>query len=289
MRRFPHAGRAVTEDRQGILAATLVQPEKAWYVSELARRMGVPASSLQRELRDLSEVGILKTHRQGRMVYYQANTDSPVFSDLRGLMLKTAGFVDVLAQALKPLKARLRLAFVYGSIAAGGERSDSDIDLMVVGQVSPTDLALPLRRARGMLGRNINPTVYTPEEFDKKRAANNPFLKQVLDKPKLFVIPNKDELGKVARGNHVAALAPSKAELDNLRSIVARSLKDVTAAGLSADARFTMAYDAARTLSLIVRQAIVRVRSADTTTLFWRWKRRIRPLRACLPISMAAE
>jgi DNA-binding transcriptional ArsR family regulator len=174
--------------RQGILAATLVQPEKAWYVSELARRMGVPASSLQRELHDLSEVGILKTYRQGRMVYYQANTDSPVFSDLRGLLIKTAGFVDILARALKPLAARLRTAFVYGSVAAGSEQSDSDVDLMVVGQVSPKDLALPLRRARELLGRNINPTVYTPEEFDKKRAASDPFLKQVLGRPKLFVL-----------------------------------------------------------------------------------------------------
>jgi DNA-binding transcriptional ArsR family regulator len=174
--------------RQGILAATLVQPEKAWYVSELARRMGVPASSLQRELHDLSEVGILKTYRQGRMVYYQANTDSPVFSDLRGLLIKTVGFVDILARALKPLAARLRTAFVYGSVAAGSEQSDSDVDLMVVGQVSPKDLALPLRRARELLGRNINPTVYTPEEFDKKRAASDPFLKQVLGRPKLFVL-----------------------------------------------------------------------------------------------------
>ena len=184
--------------RQGILAAMLVRPEKAWYVSELARRMGVPSSSLQRELHDLSEVGILKTHRQGHMVYYQANTDSPVFPDLRGLLLKTAGLVDVLADALKPLAARLRTAFVYGSIAAGSEQSDSDIDLMVVGPVSPPELALPLRRARELLGREINPTVYTPVEFDKKQAANDPFLKQVLDKPKLFVLANKDELGKVA-------------------------------------------------------------------------------------------
>jgi predicted nucleotidyltransferase len=186
--------------RQGILAATLVQPEKAWYVSELARRMGVPASSLQRELQDLSEVGILKTHRQGRMVYYQANTDSPVFPDLQGLLFKTAGMVDVLADALKPVAAKVRTAFVYGSIAAGNEQSDSDIDLMVVGQVSPADLALPLRRARELLGREINPTLYTPTEFSKKRAANDSFLKQVLDKPKLFVLGNKDELGKVAGG-----------------------------------------------------------------------------------------
>lgn len=96
---------------------------------------------------------------------------------------------------------------------------------------------------------------------------------------------------KLLADNHVTALAPSKAELDNLRSIVARSLKDVTAGGLSADARFTMAYDAARTLSLlIVRAAGYRpLRSAGTVTRFWRWKRLIRPLRPCPPISMAAE
>lgn len=186
--------------RQGILAATLLQPEKAWYVSELARRLDVPSSSLQRELRDLSEVGILKMHRQGRMVYYHANRDSPVFPDLRGLLLKTAGLAEVLADALNFLAAKLRVAFVYGSIAAGAEQSDSDIDLMAVGELSPAELALPLRRARELLGREINPTVYTSAEFDKKRAANNPFLKQVLDKPRLFVLGNNNELGKVAGG-----------------------------------------------------------------------------------------
>ena len=73
-----------------------MQPERAWYASELAQRLGVPSSSLQRELQDLTEAGILKTHKQGRMVYYQANRESPVFPDLRGLLLKTAGLVDVL-------------------------------------------------------------------------------------------------------------------------------------------------------------------------------------------------
>jgi predicted nucleotidyltransferase len=134
------------------------------------------------------------------MVYYQANTDSPVFPDLRGLLFKTAGLVDVLAQALTPLAAKLRIAFVYGSIAAGNEQSDSDIDLMIVGQVSPKELALPLRGARELLGREINPTVYTSAEFHKKQAAKDPFLKQVLDKAKLFVLGNKDELDKVAGG-----------------------------------------------------------------------------------------
>jgi DNA-binding transcriptional ArsR family regulator len=185
--------------RQGILAALLGEPEKTWYVSELARRMGVPSSSLQRELQDLTKVGILKSHRQGRMAYYQANTASPVYSDLRGLLLKTAGLVDVLAEALKPLAAKLQLVFVYGSIASGEAQSDSDIDLMVVGQVAPAELALPLRRARELLGRDINPTVYTPQEFEKKRTAQDHFLAHVLAKPRLVVLDNRYDLGKASR------------------------------------------------------------------------------------------
>jgi len=185
--------------RQGILAATFVQPEKAWYVSELARRLGVPSSSLQRELQDLTEAGILKSHRQGRMVYYQANGESPLFPDLRGLLLKTAGLVDILADALKPLRTKIPLAFVYGSIASGQERSDSDIDLMVVGDVSPVDLAVPLRHARELLGREINPTIYSSAEFGKRRMAKDHFLTEVLTKPRLLVLGSEHELDKAAR------------------------------------------------------------------------------------------
>lgn len=182
--------------RQGILAAILLQPEKAWYVSELARRMGVPPSSLQRELQDLARAGILKSHKKGRMSYYQANMDSPVFPEMHGLLLKTAGLVDALGDALKALAAKLSVVFVYGSIASGHEQSDSDIDLMVIGTVSPAELAVPLRRAREWLNREINPTVYTSAEFNRKRAAKDHFLTQVLSKPKLFVVGSENELGK---------------------------------------------------------------------------------------------
>ena len=184
--------------RQAILAATLVRPEKAWYASELARRLRVPSSSLQRELKGLAGAGILKTHKQGRMVHYQANAESPLFPELRGLMLKTAGLADVLAHVLKPLAASTRLAFVYGSMASGEERSESDVDLMIVGTALPADLALPLRRAREQVGREINPTVYTPSEFQEKRAAKDPFLMRILTKPRVIVMGNEDELGEAA-------------------------------------------------------------------------------------------
>lgn len=188
----------IPRTRQGILAATLVRPEKAWYASELARRMRVPSSSLQRELQDLARAGILTAHKEGRMTFYQANIESPLFSDLRGLLLKTAGLADLLADALKPVAGKLQLALVYGSMASGQEHSDSDVDLMVIGAVAPADLGLPLRRAREALGRQINPTVYSLAEFRRKRAERDPFLTRVLAGPRLLVMGNEDELAKAA-------------------------------------------------------------------------------------------
>jgi len=156
----------------------------------------VPPSSLQRELRDLTDAGILKTHRQGRMAFYQANAQSPLFRELRGLLLKTAGLVDVLADALKPLAKEVDFAFIYGSVASATEKSDSDIDLMVVGTLTPMEISLPLRKAHDLLGREINPTVYSPAEFKKKRLSKDHFLTHVLDKPKLFVLGNGNDLGQ---------------------------------------------------------------------------------------------
>ena len=90
--------------------------------------------------------------------------------------------------------------------------------------------------------------MYTLAEFERKHAVNDPFLKQGMDKPRLVVLGKRMSWAKLLADNRVTALPASKAELDNLRSILARSLKDVTSQGLSADHRFVMAYDAARML-----------------------------------------
>ena len=132
------------------------------------------------------------------MVYYSANEASPVFGELRALLLKTAGLVDVLADSLKPVAAKLRLAFVYGSIASGTEQGDSAIDLMLIGAASPAELSLPLRKARELLGREVNTTIYSVAEFTRKRAAKGHFLMRVLDKPRLVVLGKGDELANLA-------------------------------------------------------------------------------------------
>jgi DNA-binding transcriptional ArsR family regulator len=184
--------------RRGILAATHGQPNIQWYASEIARRLDVPPSSLQRELENLTAAQILTSERQGRMIYYQANTHSPIYPELRGLLLKTAGLVDVLIDSLGALASSIKVAFIYGSIASETEQSsESDIDLMVVGAVEPMELSVPLRKAREQLGRDVNPTIYTVKEFAARRARKDHFLSTVLDKPKLFVVGNSDELDQI--------------------------------------------------------------------------------------------
>ena len=134
----------------------------------------------------------MKVSRQGRMAYYRANAESPVYSELRGLTLKTVGLLEVLADVSNPNARMLRVVFVYGSIAGGHEDSKSDVDLTAVGNVPPVDLAAPLRKARELLGREIKPRVYTRAEFAEKRDNKDYFLTRVLEKPKLFVRGDKN-------------------------------------------------------------------------------------------------
>ena len=185
--------------RQAILAATLLHPEKTWYLNDLARHLRVRPSTLQRELAALTGAGILKSHRQGRMVYYQADPESPVFPDLQSLMTKTAGLIDVLRDNLEPLAERLAACFVFGSIARNQETSASDVDLLIIGDVGLADLALPLREAQDKLGRDVNPKLYSPEEFAKRLAASDHFLTNVLQKPRLFVMGNQRVLDEITK------------------------------------------------------------------------------------------
>lgn len=173
--------------RGDVLAATLTQPEKWWYLSELAQFLGTSPSSLQRQLKALVDGGILETRRDGTRAYFKADTRSPVFPDLRGLIDKTAGMVPTLQSILRPFEERIGCAFVYGSVARGQEHPASDIDLLVVGDVGLADLTPGLGKAEARLGREVNVTSYSAAEFRKKAAANDHFLSEVLRGQKLFV------------------------------------------------------------------------------------------------------
>jgi predicted nucleotidyltransferase len=181
--------------RTQILSALLMNPKRSWFLSDLARHLGVPKTSLQRELLNLEGAGIILREVDGRQVYYRANPNCPFLPELQGLLAKTAGFVDVIREALESVKGRITVAFLYGSIARGEEVAESDVDLMVVGNVGLSGLAHIIRRARVRLAREVNPTVFTPDEFASK-AKEKGFVRAVLDKPKLFVVGDEDVLEK---------------------------------------------------------------------------------------------
>lgn len=191
--------------RRHVLAVLFGHPERQFYQHEIAAGAPTRLSAVQRELERLVDADLVKRTRSGRRVYYQANADHPLFPELRGIVLKTVGLVDVLREALEPLADRIDVAFVFGSMAAGEPRADSDVDLMVVGRVGLREVVEPLREAEGKIGREITPIVYTPAELAVRVTERQYFVCRVLEGPKIFIIGDESELTGFAAGEKIAA------------------------------------------------------------------------------------
>ncbi len=180
--------------RQAILGAMLIDPARSWYLSDLARHLGVTPSSLQRELHSLVRGGIVRRNADGNRVYFRIDPDCPFLSELRGIILKTVGLRNVLQECLDPLRDRIRVAFVYGSMARSQERSASDVDLMVIGSVGLAQIAPVLKKAEISLGRAVNPSVYSAKELVKKLSAGHHFLETVLKSEKIYIQGDQSDL-----------------------------------------------------------------------------------------------
>jgi predicted nucleotidyltransferase/DNA-binding HxlR family transcriptional regulator len=176
------------QNRSAVLSALLLHPEDALHVRELARLTGTSPGSLHRDLRALAELGLLHRQEIGRQVHYQANKESPVFTELAGLLRKTAGLVDVLRSALNSLRDEIEFAFVYGSMATGEEHAHSDVDVMIVGTLGFGRAVQVLMPVQEQLRREVNPTVFSPSEFKLKLKDQDGFVAQVLRGPKLWLI-----------------------------------------------------------------------------------------------------
>ena len=194
MRKTQIADALFPKIRQGILAATTLNPDRWWYLSDLARKLSTSPSSLQRELDSLVEAGILLRRVEGRQVYFSPSPNCPVLPEIQSLMAKTVGLVDVLRAELAPLSDSITCAFIYGSLARGELKTQSDVDLLVLGEVRLSDLAPRLQAAGDRMGREVNPSVYTAADFTAKRRAGQHFVQSVLSQQKLFVMGGEDEL-----------------------------------------------------------------------------------------------
>jgi predicted nucleotidyltransferase len=185
--------------RRRVLALLLLHPERALHVREIARLTGTTAGTLNKELTKLHAAGLLQRERVGNQVRYMANRASPVHAELASILRKTIGLADVLADALAPSAPAISAAFVFGSMARAGETAGSDVDVMLIGTLSFGDAVRLLYPAQATLGREVNPKVFIAEEWRARLKGKDPFIREVLAQPKIFLIGSDDELEKLGR------------------------------------------------------------------------------------------
>ena len=184
------------EYRQRTLGLLLLNPEASFHVRELARLTGTSAGTLHKELTKLTNGGILLRKNIGNQVHYSADLKCPIFDELASILRKTSGLVDVIAKALVNLENSVEFAFVFGSVARGDQQTNSDVDVMLIGSLSFSDAVQALHETQSVLQREINPVVYSQEEFSRRIKNNDSFIKEVLAKPKLFIKGKENELSQ---------------------------------------------------------------------------------------------
>ena len=185
--------------RRAVLSLVYGHADETFYLRQLARIAGGGMGAVQRELKTLTGVGILTRIAKGKQIYYQANPQCPVFAELKSLIMKTAGMGDILKMVLVPLAERIRIAFIYGSLARSDESKSSDVDIMIIGDVSFADVVAALSPAQQNLNREINPSVYPVKEFEDKLAKGHHFLQSVLEGDKWFLIGDEHDLARLAK------------------------------------------------------------------------------------------
>ena len=185
-------------NRQQVLAALLLEPARSLHLRELARLAGSNAGTLAREVNKLAAAGLLLRSDQGNQARYRANVQHPLFGDLASLLRKTHGIVPALRAALAPLAEQIELAFVHGSVASDTQTEHSDVDVLLVGTVDFMGVVQALYPLHELLGREVNPVVWAPQELADKARAGDAFVRDVLRKPKLWIQGDDHELEQLA-------------------------------------------------------------------------------------------
>lgn len=180
--------------RSKILALLLLHPESRYHVREIARLTGILAGSVHRELAKLAKADVLIREKSGNQVYYQANRNCIIYEELVSILRKTSGLVEVLANALQPLISKIKVTLVFGSIASGTENTRSDIDVLIIGDADFNDVVTALYPTQAILKREVNPKIYTVDEWQKLVHNNSAFAEQILKKPKLYIAGDLNDI-----------------------------------------------------------------------------------------------
>ncbi len=178
-----------TTTQQRVLGYLFGQPDRSFFSSELIKLTGAGSGAVQRELKQLTESGLLVTSRVGNQKHYQANAAAPIYDELSSIVRKTFGLAGPLREALEPVAEKIEAAFVFGSVAKKSDTAFSDIDLLLISdELAYSDLFLALDAVSARLGRTVNPTMFTRKELMRKHKDAESFVKRVMEQPKLWVI-----------------------------------------------------------------------------------------------------
>jgi predicted nucleotidyltransferase len=180
-----------------VLSILFGQPDREFGASEIIRLAASGSGAVQRELKRLTEAKLVDVATSANRKLYRANRKSPLFEDLHGLILKTAGLVEPLRLALEPFAKRIDAAFVYGSVAKGSDTAESDIDLMIISDdLTYEQVFKALRGAEQILRRPVNPNVMSAREWQRKSADSSSFAAKISRQPRLFVIGDSNALAR---------------------------------------------------------------------------------------------
>ena len=187
--------------RQAVLALLYGQADSSFYTKQILDAVKIGRGTVQRELKNLTDAGIITREVQGRQVYYRANQKCPLFNELKGIVRKTFGIADVIRQSLQTVADKIQIAFIFGSIASGTEQRASDIDVMVIGETTFDEVVSAISQAEETIQqREINSVVYPVAEFRQKIKSNHHFLKTVLEGERIFLIGDDGELARLVKG-----------------------------------------------------------------------------------------
>jgi predicted nucleotidyltransferase len=181
--------------QQRVLALLFGQPGRSFQASEVIKLAHSGSGAVQRELERLTKAGLVSVTTSSNRKLYQADQTSPIYDELRSIIVKTAGVLEPIRQALQPYRSKIDVSFVYGSIARGDDKAGSDVDLMIIGKdLAYSELYAALQSAEKQLLRSVSPTVMTADEWRQKDQKQNSFLRNVIQQPKLFVFGSENDL-----------------------------------------------------------------------------------------------
>jgi predicted nucleotidyltransferase len=184
--------------RRSILTLLYSHPDESFYVRQILRTAGIAPGAAQRELKWLTESGIIRRTVSGHQVYYQANSECPIYWELKNIITKTVGVANIIRVQLTPIEERINIALLFGSVVRGEESKDSDIDILIVGDLTFAETAESLAPIQNTLGREINPTVFSSDEFRDKLKKGHHFLNSVLKSEIIYLIGDEIELKRLA-------------------------------------------------------------------------------------------